>query len=278
LSFIHAQPPKPDDRNHKLRTIYAAPTPHDLLPSFTARFGDIHFTEGFGQTEICLPFVVPPGKRPPKGACGVLVDQWFDIRLVNSATDEDVAPGEIGELLVRPKQSWLINQGYSNMPEKTVEAYRNLWFHTGDGLKRDDEGWFYFLDRMKDALRRRGENISSFEVEEPIRKHPAVADVAVIAMPAEGEASEDEVKACIVLKSGHELRPEQIIEWCEPLLPYFVIPRFIEFVPDLPRTQSEKIQKAELRKMGNTAKTWDRVRAGYILKDEAKRQAKKAGT
>jgi crotonobetaine/carnitine-CoA ligase len=278
LSFIHAQPATPHDKDHKLRMIYSAPTPHELLPAFKEHYGDIGFTEGFGQTEICLPFVVPPGMTPPKGACGVLVDQWLDVRLVNPATDEEVPPGEIGELLVRPKQPWLINQGYSNMPEKTIEAFRNLWFHTGDGLRRDNEGWYYFVDRMKDALRRRGENISSFEVEEPIRRHPAVADVAIVAMPAEGEASEDEVKAFIVLKAGHDLRPEQIIEWCEPLLPYFVIPRFIDFLPDLPRTQSEKIQKAELRKMGNTAKTWDRVRSGYILKDEAKRQAKKTTT
>ena len=278
LPFIFAQPPTERDGTHKLRRILAAPSPHEMLDAFKARFGIEQFLECFGQTEICVPFMTPWGAKRPKGACGVLVDQWFEVRLVDPQTDEEVAEGEVGELIVRAKEAWIINTGYANMPEKTLEAYRNLWFHTGDALRRDAEGWYYFVDRIKDALRRRGENISSFEVEEPIREHPAVADVAVVAVPADIAAGEDEVKACVVLKEGHTLTAPELIQWCEPRMPYFVIPRYIEFLETLPKTPSEKIQKIELRKAGISAGTWDRTKAGYRLKEEVERDRRRRAT
>lgn len=272
LPFVYAQAPTPLDATHKLRTILAAPVPDGILDEYKQRFGVRHVTTGFGQTEICLPFISPPACNDarPAGAMGVIVDQFFDARLVNPDTDEEVGVGEIGELVIRHKRPWTLNAGYVGMPDKTAEAWRNLWFHTGDALKRDADGWFYFVDRFKDALRRRGENISSFEVEAPLRRHPAVADVAVVAVPAES-GGEDEIKACIVLKPGHGASHEEIIRWCEPLLPYFAVPRYLEFMAEFPRTPSEKIQKNLLRQRGLDGDTWDRLRAGVLLESEAAR-------
>lgn len=276
LPFVYAQPATPRDATHKLRTILAAPVPDGILDEFKKRFGVRSITTGFGQTEICLPFISPVeyNDERPVGAMGLTVDQFFETRLVNPETDEEVGAGEIGELVIRHKLPWTINAGYVGMPDKTAEAWRNLWFHTGDALKRDARGWFYFVDRFKDALRRRGENISSFEVEAPIRKHPAVADVAVIAVPAES-GGEDEIKACIVLKDGQTADYADIIRWCEPRLPYFAVPRYLEFMDKFPRTPSEKIQKNLLRDAGFGPNCWDRIAAGVELQDEVRRNEKR---
>ena len=278
LPFVYAQPPSPRDNTHKMRRILAAPVPDGIIEEFKKRFAVEHITTAFGQTEICLPFISPleHNDARPAGAAGLIVDQFFEARIVDPETDEEVAIGQIGELILRHKQPWTINAGYVGMPDKTVEAWRNLWFHTGDALKRDEQGWFYFVDRFKDSLRRRGENISSFEVEAPLRRHAAVADVAVIAVPAE-EGGEDEIKACIVLKPEQRVTPEELIRWCEPLLPYFAVPRYLEFMESFPRTPSEKIQKNLLREAAFTAATWDRISAGVQLTDEVKRAGKRPG-
>jgi carnitine-CoA ligase len=148
--------------------------------------------------------------------------------------------------------------GYFGMPEKTVEAWRNLWFHTGDALRQDADGWFYFVDRYKDALRRRGENISSYEVEQGLLSHPAVVECAVIAVAAESEAGEDEVMAYVVANAAVDAA--ELWAWCEGRIPDFAVPRFIRIVDELPKTPSEKVQKAQLRTLGITADTADRTR------------------
>jgi crotonobetaine/carnitine-CoA ligase len=185
---------------------------------------------------------------------------WFEIRLVNPDTDEEVEVGEVGELVVRGRYPFVTSLGYYNMPDRTVEAWRNLWFHTGDALRRDEEGWYYFVDRYKDALRRRGENISSYEIEQAILGSDSVLECAVIGVPAGIEAGEDEVMACIV-PADSGASAEEIWEWCDGRLPSFALPRFIRFVDSLPRTQSEKVQKAELRAVGVTSDTFDRTLA-----------------
>jgi crotonobetaine/carnitine-CoA ligase len=259
LAFVMNQPPSALDRRHKLKRIFAAPTPHGLLPAFRERFGNMEFHESFGQTEMNMPILCPPGVERPIGACGIAVDQYFEVKLVDPETDQEVPVGEVGELLVRHKAPWTLNTGYVNMPAETLTAWRNLWFHTGDGLRRDAEGWFYFVDRVKDSLRRRGENISSFEVEEPIREHPAIHEVAVIAVPAPGEAAEDEVMACIVLAEGEAMSADEVIAWCRDRIPAFAIPRYIEFMAALPKTPTERVQKNKLRQIGVTSATWDRM-------------------
>ncbi|MFO1188317.1 MAG: AMP-binding protein [Alphaproteobacteria bacterium] len=276
MTFVYEQPPTPRDKGHKLTRIFAAPTAFKIMADFQKRFGIKEFLECYGMTEIAIPILTPTGHKRPAGACGVAVSDWFDIRVVNPDTDEEVGIGEVGEFIVRHKEPWTLNAGYFGMPEKTLEAYRNLWFHTGDAVKRDAKGWYYFLDRIKDALRRRGENISSYEVEAPILAHPAVDDCAVVGVPADMEAGEDEVKACVVLKPGAKLTAEELTAWCDKRMPYFVVPRYIEFYDVLPKTPTEKVQKAKLRAVAFTDKTWDRVKAGYRLAEEIKRDRAKS--
>lgn len=260
MDWVWRQPARADDVDNSLRCIIACPTPPSIAAKVQARFGIEMITEVFGQTEICLPFMVPYGQERPGGAVGVAVSEYFEVRLVNQDTGEDVGVGEVGELWVREKAPGLLNAGYWGMPEEAEEALRDGWFHTGDGLRMDAGGWFYFTDRMKDTLRRRGENISSFEVEQALLEHPAVAECAVIAAPAEFEGGEDEVKAVVVL-SGEADWPS-IIQWAAERLPYFVVPRYWEAVEELPKTPSSKIQKAILRQEGVTPGTFDRVSAG----------------
>jgi crotonobetaine/carnitine-CoA ligase len=213
-------------------------------------------------------YLPPPGATRPRGPSGVLVDQFFEVRLADPETDEEVAAGEVGELLVRHKEPGIMCKEYLGMPEKTVETWRNLWFHTGDAMRCDAEGWYFFVDRVKDALRRRGENISSFEVESGIRTHPAVAECAVIGVRADQDAGEDEVMACIVLKKGARASPEDIIAWADAKLPSFMVPRYIDFLEQLPQTATEKVKKKDLRERGITPTTWDRIRAGCHLAGE----------
>jgi crotonobetaine/carnitine-CoA ligase len=144
------------------------------------------------------------------------------------------------------------------MPEKTAEAFRNLWFHTGDGLKRDEHGWYYFVDRLKDALRRRGENISSFEIEQALVSHDSIEEVAAIGVPADQEAGEDEVMVFVVPSESYEITAEIIWEYSEIQLPDFAIPRYVQIVEALPKTPSEKVRKIELREIGVTDDTSDR--------------------
>ena len=259
LAFICAQPPSENDRAHKVRCIYAAPLATDLAGPFSERFGVYEFVDGFGQTEISNVFMTPPGEKRPPGACGVLVDQWFEIRLADPQTGEPVPEGQAGELLVRHKHPGVISTEYLGMPEKTIESRRDLWFHTGDAMRRDAQGWYYFVDRVKDALRRRGENISSFEVEAVLRTHPCVGDCAVVGVAADQEAGEDEVMAFIVPRQSQKPDYADIAAWCDANMPAFMVPRYFDSLQELPRTPTEKVRKKELRERGIGPQTWDRT-------------------
>ena len=163
-----------------------------------------------------------------------------------------------GELVLRHEEPFAFADGYWAMPEQTVKAWRNLWFHTGDRVVRDPDGWYRFFDRAKDAIRRRGENISSWEVEQVLLEHPAVQSAA--AFPVPSELGEDEVMVAIVLEPGHELSPEQLIEHCRPRLARFALPRYVDFVDALPLTENGKVRKQVLRARGVSERTWDRER------------------
>jgi crotonobetaine/carnitine-CoA ligase len=262
MDFTWQQPRRENDRDNQLRCIYAAPTAPSIAEAFKERFGIEALVDAFGLTETCAPIMSPYGLDRPAGAAGLQNAEWFDIRLVDPETDRKVPVGEIGELVVRPRQPWTCSLGYYGMPEKTVEAWRNLWFHTGDALRKDADGWFYFVDRYKDALRRRGENISSYEVEQPILDHPAVSECAVIGVPARVDGGEDEVLAAVVAGS---VKPEEILDWCTGRIPEFAIPRYLRFVDALPKTPSEKVRKAALREAGVTPDTFDRQEATHGL-------------
>lgn len=251
MDWVHKQPRRPDDADNPLRCLYAVPLATSIAPDFRERFGVEAFVENFGLTEIAMPILTPYGQERPPGAAGLLVEDYFDVRLVDPETDEEVPVGEVGELVVRARLPFTMTTGYYGMPERTVEAQRNLWFHTGDGLRRDGEGWYYFVDRLKDALRRRGENISSFEVEQPVLAHPDVVDCAAIGVPADAEAGEDELLVVVVGREGADLSAADIWAWCEPRLPAFAMPRYVRFTDELPMTPSGKVRKTELRAAGS---------------------------
>ena len=248
--FLWKQPERPDDADNVLRCVWAVPNPSRIADAFKARFGIAELVENFGLTEVSMPILTPYGVPRPPGAAGLEVADWFEVRLVDPATDVEVPTGEVGELVVRPRTPWTICSGYHNMPEKSFEAMRNGWFHTGDGLRQDEDGWYYFVDRLKDAIRRRGENISSYELEQAILSHPDVAEVAVVAVPADGEGAEDEVMAVLVARDGADLDAEVLWAYFDERIPAFAVPRFLKVVDALPTTPSGKLQKAPLRAAG----------------------------
>jgi crotonobetaine/carnitine-CoA ligase len=269
MEFVFRQPPRPADRDHRLRVVLGQPAPSAIAEEFGRRF-NVKVLEYYGMTEIGIVTLMPwDGFRP--GSCGVAVSEFFDLAIVDPGTDAEVAPGEVGELVVRPREPWAFNQGYWQMPDRTAEALRNVWYHTGDALRRDADGYYYFMDRIRDVIRRRAVNITSYDIERVVADHPAVAECAAVAVPLEAAGGEDEIKLCLVLRDGARLVPEEFLAWCEERLPYFAVPRYLEVLPGLPRTPSDKIQRHLLRRAGVTASTWDREKAGYRLQEEIRK-------
>lgn len=249
-----------DERAHGVRTGLGPGVPADLGAAFTARTG-VQLLEGYGSTETNFVIGASPETQKP-GTMGRIAD-GFQARVVDHQ-DNELPPGEAGELVLRADEPFAFASGYFGMPEKTIEAWRNLWFHTGDRVIRDANGYFRFVDRLKDAIRRRGENISSYEVEQVLLTHPDIDMVAVF--PVRSELAEDEVMAAIVTRSEASIAPVDLMQFCATRLPYFAVPRFVDFVADLPRTENGKVRKYELRERGVTASTWDRDASGYQLK------------
>jgi len=260
IPILNKQAEKPDDHDNPVRIAFGAGCPQNVMDQFEKRFG-VTCMEGFGMSEIGIAIHVTLDDRRP-GSCGKVLD-IYEIKLVDDF-DNEVPIGEPGEILFRPKEPFTMMLGYYNMPEKTLESYQNLWFHTGDLAKKDADGYYYFVDRKKDSLRRRGENISSFEVERAINTHPKVLESAAVAVSS--ELAEDEVKICVVLKPGETLTPEELIKHAADRMPYFAVPRYVEFMESLPKTPTERVQKFQLRQAGITANTWDREKAGIEIK------------
>jgi carnitine-CoA ligase len=264
-NFIHSQPVRENDADNPLRAMMTLPAPSDIAEDFERRFG-VKCLEGYGMTEIGVVTYRRLEEPMRLGSAGRALE-WFDVRVVDPETDEPLPPGEVGEIVVRPKTTGIMMKEYNNVPAKTVEAWRNLWFHTGDAGEMDEEGYLYFRDRVKDVIRRRGENISSFSIESVANTHPAVEESAAIAVPAEhGVGAEDEVKLCVVLKHGEELDPAELHEYCAQRMPYFAVPRYIEYVAEIPKTANEKVRKNVLREQGITSNTWDREAAGIQVR------------
>jgi crotonobetaine/carnitine-CoA ligase len=185
-----------------------------------------------------------------------------EVRIVDD-NDCEVATGEIGELIVRTETPWAMNSGYYGNPEATARAWRNGWFHTGDAFRQDAAGNYFFVDRMKDAIRRRGENISSFEVEAEVSSHPQVQEAAAVAVPS--EHGEDEVLVAVVPQPGG-CDPKALVEYLIPRMPHFMVPRYVRLMPELPKTPTQKVQKHLIRSEGITADTWDREQAGVVVR------------
>jgi crotonobetaine/carnitine-CoA ligase len=257
VPMLLAQPPSEADRAHKVRIALAPAVPAQFHAEFTERFG-FGLLDGYGSTETNCIMGAPLAEQRP-GLMGRLLD-GFSARVVD-AQDNELADGEAGELILRADEPFAFATGYFGMPGKTVEAWRNLWFHTGDRVIRENDGFYRFIDRMKDAIRRRGENISSYEVEQVLVSHPQVENAAVF--PVRSQLAEDEVMAAVVLRPGEKLAYEALLDYCQPRMPYFAVPRYVEYVDALPVTENGKVTKYKLRERGITAATWDREKAGY---------------
>jgi len=260
VPILLSRPRSPEESAHGVKVALAPGVPARFHEEFTSRTG-IKLVDGWGSTETNFAIGTTSDRQRP-GTMGT-VFTGFQARVVDG-DDNDVPDGEPGELLVRADEPFAFATGYFAAPEKTVEAWQNLWFHTGDRVVREPDGYFRFVDRIKDAIRRRGENISSFEVEQVLLSHPAVALAA--AFPVRSSLAEDEVMIAVVLHPAQSLSPLELIQYCEPRLPYFAVPRYIDVVDVLPATENGKVQKYKLTERGVTAGTWDREAAGYKVK------------
>jgi len=259
-SMLLAQPRKEDDTAHRVRVALGGGVPPQNHRPFLERFG-VPLVDGYGSTETNFVFAgAIPSDRP--GTMGYLTG-GFEARIVDE-DDSELPDGQAGELVLRAKEPFAFATGYFGMPEKTVEAWRNLWFHSGDRVVRDADGHYRFVDRMKDSIRRRGENVSSWEVEQIILAHPAVAACAIYPLPS--ELGEDEVAAAILLEQGQSLEPADIVRHCEGQIAYFAIPRYVRIVSEMPLTENGKIKKGALQQAGVTTDTWDREAAGIRVR------------
>ncbi|NLX92023.1 MAG: AMP-binding protein [Firmicutes bacterium] len=261
LPILLAAEPSPNDADNPLRVILGGPASEKICNAFEPRFG-VKVLEFYGSTELGAPAMNTVSNRKI-GSCGrMLPDFLFKIADDDGA---EVGVNQPGEFLVRVKQPYAMMLEYYKMPEKTVEAWRDLWFHTGDRVRVDEDGYIHFVDRKKDSIRRRGENISSFEVERVINSHPAVLESAAYGVESEF-TDDDEVMVSLVLKPGQTLSPEELIAHCEGEMAYFMVPRYVRFVKELPKNAVNRVEKFKLREEGVTSDTWDREKSGYKLK------------
>jgi crotonobetaine/carnitine-CoA ligase len=251
-ALLYSAPPRDDDADNPVRSVILGP----MIPQiadFKKRFG-VQVAICYGQTEIGAP-VTSGWDHGPWEACGQRRLSWpyHEVRIVDE-NDESLAPGQVGEMVVRSDEPGALNLGYYGMPDRTAEAWRGGWFHTGDAFREDDDGNFYFVDRMNDAIRRRGENISSFEVEAAVAQHPAVRECAAIGVRT--EFGDDEVMAVVLVEDPFE--PRELLAFLAGRLPKFMLPRYVNVVTDLPRNATTgRVRKSELRAAGLTASTWD---------------------
>lgn len=247
------RPAEGDHEASKLRLILGPGIEAAIKRDFEDHFR-IQVVEGFGMTEIGVAFYTPVGQRT-EGVLGIPHPD-YEVALLD-ADGQPVAPGKVGELVIRPRQPFLMSNGYFDNPEATVASRRNLWFHTGDLVSADPDGMYRYFDRLKDSIRRRGENISSYEVESVFLEHPDIIAAAAIAVPS--ELGEDEVMVCLHVVEGQQPAPERLIDFAEPNLPPYALPRYLRLLPALPLTANGKISKQVLRDQGITTDTWERI-------------------
>jgi carnitine-CoA ligase len=264
-----AQPPGPADRAHLCRRAWWIPMAPDQQLAFEARFGITVLSEAFGQTEAFPITMSPVGGRRTRGSLGEPTTH-FEVRLVDDQDDE-VLSGQVGEIAVRPRCPYVMYSGYWGKPEATVEAWRNLWHHTGDLARADESGVLRFVDRKKDAVRRRGENISSVELEAVIGTHPAIVAVAVCAVPS--GLGEDDVRAVLVLEPDAAVEPGELFEFFKASLPYFALPRYVDIVDALPVNSLGRVMKHVIRATPPGVDTWDFEAMGYTVSKADRRGA-----
>ncbi len=257
-NFLQRQPPTERDADNPMRKVLMCPLLPDVA-DFASRF-DVRVGTAYGSTEVNAPILMPLGTPVTDNqVVGRERADKFEVMIADE-NDRPVGPNVLGEILVRPVEPWVTMLGYWNQPEATTRMWRNLWLHSGDAGRRDEHGNLYFVDRIKDTIRRRGENISSMEIEGIVNQHPAVLECALF--PVKSEHTEEEVMAAVVIRPGHTLTHEELIRFLEPRMAYFMVPRYVDFVKELPKTPTGKVRKHILRETGITPTTWDREAAG----------------
>ena len=260
--FLEDQPPRPDDADNPLKLVSMSPLVRDPK-AFSRRFG-VDVVTSYGMSELSVPIVSELNPDDPD-SCGRL-RPGYEARIVDE-NDVEVPEGEGGELVLRAERPWTISPGYWRMPEATSAVWRNGWFHTGDRFRRNAAGDYYFIDRQKDAIRRRGENVASFEVEAEVLSHQDVKDAAAIGVPS--PHGEQDIMIVVTLRPGCTPDPVALLSHLRERLAHYMVPRYIRYVADLPRTPSARVQKHVLRDEGITADTWDREAAGIRIRREA---------
>lgn len=243
LTFLFERPASPRDRHHRVRLAWGIPMP-EFRESFEQRFG-FPLLEGYGSTEggVCVFQTV--GKRNPKGSCGRVTPE-YELKLIDDAGAQ-VAAGQVGEIVTKPRDPCLMMNGYLDMPEVNADLIRHGWYHTGDLGRLDADGNLYFVGRKKDVIRRRGENISAFEIERTIESHPEVREAAAFGIPS--PLTEEDVAVAVVLRPGAALSAQELQAYCAGRMARYMIPGHVVFVERLPKTPSEKVAKAELRQL-----------------------------
>jgi crotonobetaine/carnitine-CoA ligase len=253
-------PVSPRDREHRVRQAMVIPLSRESYREVSERFG-VQVTSLYAMTETFAVTMFTPDDPETKGASAGRPRGLSEVQIINDE-DDPLPPGEVGEICVRPCEPGIIMSGYYKMPEATVRDTRNLWLHTGDRGRLDEDGYLYFVDRKKEAIRRRGENISAYEVEMLVAKHPSVLEVA--AVPVASELSEDEVMIYVVCRDGHQVSEEELVRFANRNMAHFMVPRFVHFIEALPKTASEKIEKYKLKTWAeqNRSLLWDREAVG----------------
>lgn len=264
---ILATPESALDRGHKLRLCTWPPMNAENQQRFEQRFGvDVH-CGGYGQTESVPLATMSAADAKQKRTSLGRPTRYMEVRIVDEH-DQPVPVGELGEIVARPRRTQIMYQGYWRRPEATVEASRNLWHHTGDLGRADEDGYLYFVDRKKDAMRRRGENVSSFELEQAIVKHGGFTMVAAHAVPS--ELAEDDIKVCLVLRPGVSPTPEELFAFFKKNLPYFAVPRYVEIMDALPTNANGRVMKHKLRERG-IGEAWDFEAMGLRIERHERR-------
>lgn len=263
IEMIFGEPSTPLDAKHNLRRLMCCPMPPHLADAFEARF-DLKTVDMWGMTEIgCPTWTSLDAPRVPR-SCGRVLTDYYDLQIVDPDTDAACPANQAGEIVVRPRHPSTIMQGYLGMPEETVRAWRNLWFHTGDLGYLDESGNMFFVDRLKERIRRRSENISAYDIETAALGFAHIREVAAVGVPSEF-TNDDDIKLCVSCEKPFS--PVDLIAFLTTKLPHFMIPRYIEIMEALPRTPTNKVRKRALSESGVGPDTWDRNRANVRLRD-----------
>lgn len=252
VQMLHSRPPRPDDAANPARLAFGAAAPKEIWADFERRFG-LRLVETYGQSEWAAIWVLHPPGQTRIGAAGKAPDR-AEVQVVNPQ-GQPMPAGELGQIIMRPAEPGLMMTGYYRQPELNDRVFKDGWYFTGDAGEMDADGYLYFRGRLKDYIRRRGENISAFEIERVVNTHPAIQDSAAVGVPS--ALSEEEVKLCVVPKPDQCLTEEELWQFCKEQLPRYMVPRYIEILAELPRTATQRVRKFMLAETG-TAAAWDR--------------------